>query len=382
MNIIETIESSISPAQVGSLARTLGETPDATQKAMAGAVPALLGGFAHQGETQQGAARLIDMMKGLPLFGSIGELFGVKNDRLTQSGAQIVNQLFNGSSSGVTEQIARFSGMKGASVQNLLAMAAPMVLGGLAKQAPPGGFSPQGLMGFFEGQRRNIANALPAGLSGLAGLLGLSSLGRATSATASRTTQTVARTAERSTSGIGRILPWLLGAAILGLLLLFGMRSCSTETAAPTSNVSLSLPGGGTVDVRAGSIDEQLFRFLSGSTPAPKTFTFDYLDFDTGLATYTASSQPTIDGMAAILNAYPTAVVRVEGFTDSEGDDASNLALSQARADTVAQALVARGVAASRVSAVGVGEARPVGDNNTEAGRAKNRRIELVVTQR
>ena len=67
---------------------------------------------------------------------------------------------------------------------------------------------------------------------------------------------------------------------------------------------------------------------------------------------------------------------------DSDGDEAANQALSKARAEAVVSALMALGVGASRIKAVSLGEARPIGDNNTEAGRARNRRTELVVTQK
>ncbi len=69
--------------------------------------------------------------------------------------------------------------------------------------------------------------------------------------------------------------------------------------------------------------------------------------------------------------------IRVEAHTDSQGSDAINLALSQKRADAVRDALVAAGVPAGRIRAVGLGEGQPVADNSTEAGRARNRRVEV-----
>jgi outer membrane protein OmpA-like peptidoglycan-associated protein len=69
----------------------------------------------------------------------------------------------------------------------------------------------------------------------------------------------------------------------------------------------------------------------------------------------------------------------VEGHTDSQGTDAHNLDLSQRRAESVRAALLARGYDASRVQAVGIGEARPVADNNTAEGRANNRRVEIII---
>ena len=71
--------------------------------------------------------------------------------------------------------------------------------------------------------------------------------------------------------------------------------------------------------------------------------------------------------------------IRVEGHTDNTGDPAYNQALSEARAETVLDYLVTKGVAADRLEARGYGFSRPIADNDTEAGRAKNRRVDFVI---
>ncbi len=71
--------------------------------------------------------------------------------------------------------------------------------------------------------------------------------------------------------------------------------------------------------------------------------------------------------------------VRVEAHTDSQGADAANLALSQQRADAVRQALLAAGLSPGRVKAIGKGESDPLTDNGTAEGRARNRRVEMIV---
>ena len=72
--------------------------------------------------------------------------------------------------------------------------------------------------------------------------------------------------------------------------------------------------------------------------------------------------------------------VLVEGHTDSKGPDDANMALSQARAESVRAYLVSRGVKPARISAVGRGEAQPVATNDTPEGRANNRRVEIVIS--
>ena len=100
--------------------------------------------------------------------------------------------------------------------------------------------------------------------------------------------------------------------------------------------------------------------------------------FATNAADILPESQPVLDGAASLLKAHPEWKIAVEGHTDSTGDAASNRGLSQKRAQSVMAALVQRGVPAASLSAAGFGPDRPVADNRTEAGRAKNRRVELV----
>jgi outer membrane protein OmpA-like peptidoglycan-associated protein len=72
----------------------------------------------------------------------------------------------------------------------------------------------------------------------------------------------------------------------------------------------------------------------------------------------------------------------LEGHTDATGDAAANKALSRQRAEAVEQILTAGGVAADRLKAEGYGQERPLAENTTETGRARNRRLELVVVRR
>ncbi len=77
----------------------------------------------------------------------------------------------------------------------------------------------------------------------------------------------------------------------------------------------------------------------------------------------------------------PESQITVEGHADSQGDDGHNLELSQRRAESVREYLVAQGIAADRISAKGFGETRPIADNGSTEGRANNRRVEIVVEQ-
>ncbi|MBQ7907900.1 MAG: OmpA family protein [Elusimicrobiaceae bacterium] len=92
-----------------------------------------------------------------------------------------------------------------------------------------------------------------------------------------------------------------------------------------------------------------------------------------------ASSNRNLEATANVLKKYPNNKVTVKGYTDSLGDPLYNIDLSQRRAQAVADALVARGVNAENVTAVGFGSANPIATNKTSAGRAQNRRVELQI---
>jgi OOP family OmpA-OmpF porin len=104
------------------------------------------------------------------------------------------------------------------------------------------------------------------------------------------------------------------------------------------------------------------------------------IKFASGRSTIDATNAALMTKVQQALATFPDASVVVEGHTDSNGTDAANLILSQDRADAVSKYLVANaGVNAGRISAIGYGEAKPVATNETADGRARNRRIDLVV---
>jgi outer membrane protein OmpA-like peptidoglycan-associated protein len=102
--------------------------------------------------------------------------------------------------------------------------------------------------------------------------------------------------------------------------------------------------------------------------------------FNSGKATFKSEDVPVkIESISALLKQYPTAKFSIEGHTDSDGSDASNQKLSQERADVVRNALIERGIKAANLTAVGYGESKPIASNKTAAGKAKNRRTEVVL---
>ena len=102
------------------------------------------------------------------------------------------------------------------------------------------------------------------------------------------------------------------------------------------------------------------------------------IQFDTGKATIQPTSENVLAEIVKLLQQNSDLKLRVEGHTDNQGNTAANQALSEKRAQAVVAWLTGKGIAASRLAAKGFGATKPVADNSTEDGRAKNRRVELA----
>lgn len=101
--------------------------------------------------------------------------------------------------------------------------------------------------------------------------------------------------------------------------------------------------------------------------------------FEVGRAELLPAARQNVDDVIELLNSEPGKRIRIEGHTDSSGPAALNLRLSQQRAEAVRAALAERGIDAGRMDAVGMGEDFPIASNDTEAGRASNRRVDVIV---
>lgn len=130
----------------------------------------------------------------------------------------------------------------------------------------------------------------------------------------------------------------------------------------------------------AASAQQQLQSLQARQTERGLLVTLGDVLFEFGRAEIKPGAQDALNKLAQYLASQPDKHVLIEGYTDSVGSDAANLALSQRRADAVAQALSRMGIASNRVIANGLGEANPVADNRTDTNRALNRRVEVYIS--
>ncbi len=155
-------------------------------------------------------------------------------------------------------------------------------------------------------------------------------------------------------------------------------------------NINITLPDSSKTVLRVGanSTEAKLYHFLSEASSAVDTvdktkgwITCDRVYFETGKTNLSADSKKQISNLALILKAYPTAAIKVGGYTDNSGSAEANIKLSANRATTIQKAITAMGVK-NAIAAEGYGPEHPVATNDSKEGQALNRRTDLRVTKK
>ena len=378
------------------------------------------------------------------ILGQLGSLLSSQGQSgsLLSMGSGILQSLFGDKTSAISSAIASYSGVKQSSASSLLSLAGPILVSVLGKTISKEGTGISGLGSLLSSQQAHLTSAMPSGLGSLLGAIpGLGMLGSLgskvgefispatshvppTNVPPTRPTPEYSSNDDNSSGGGANWLPWIL--LLLGLAALFYfMRSCgkekeavttTTETVIDSTSSTLDnaadhigeaadsagsaisdaaaklgaffkrkLPSGLELNIPELGIENKLIQFIEDSgKPVDKTtwFNFDRLLFNTGQATLRPESQEQLTNIAAILKEYPKVNIKLGGYTDNTGSAAVNKKLSQDRAETVLGELVKLGVDKSRLEAEGYGPEHPVASNDTEEGRAENRRIAIRVTQK
>jgi outer membrane protein OmpA-like peptidoglycan-associated protein len=413
VNLVEMVEGYLTPDIIRSAGSFLGESETGTEKAMQGIVPAQIAAFANQASTSGGAEKLTRMLDSgkydAGMLNNLGSVFsgGDTTRKAMTDGKEILGSVLGNKTEGVVDQIARFAGIRSGSTSSLMALAAPLIMTCLGRQRATIGQSPSALASLLGGQKSFVSDLLPAGTASLLGVGSYESArARETASTIEPKRDTATYNAHRDTATYRtydrdaayaepqrRTAGWLVPAIILGGLALAGLAWLFTrpapvrEAMAPAQPsmrmADVQLPGGVNLSLPEGSATYNVQQWLaSGTDTTPKRFVFDNLNFETGTANLTGNSVATVNSLVAILKAYPSTAIRIEGHTDNTGDPAANKELSLNRANAVKQMMVNAGIAPARVGAEGFGQDNPIASNDTDTGRAQNRRTELVVAKR
>jgi outer membrane protein OmpA-like peptidoglycan-associated protein len=131
---------------------------------------------------------------------------------------------------------------------------------------------------------------------------------------------------------------------------------------------------------RAQQLESELTNLQAKQTERGLVLTLGDVLFDTAQATLKPGAASTMDRLAQFMRDYGERQVKIEGHTDSRGDETYNIGLSERRAMAVRDALLQRGIEPQRIRTVGLGEGYPVASNDTQAGMQQNRRVEIVIS--
>jgi outer membrane protein OmpA-like peptidoglycan-associated protein len=395
MSLAESLSGLITPELVGNASKYFGESAGSTERGLTASLITALGGLSKVAASD-GGMTLTNMMKDHGIdSGMLGNLAGTLGSgsnatSLVTTGQQLLGELFGSRSSGIAASIASFAGIKGSSASSMLASAVPIVLGFLSRHQTSQALSPSGLASQLASERDSLTRLLPPGMTNTLGLA--APVGAAASAASQGAVHAMGFAATAAATAVPaevRRNRWLLPLVVLALALalgayLFNRAGQATLTGAQNALATIKLPNGSSLDLMPTSFNYNLATFLDkgAATELPKTYVFDNLNFVSGSTQLTPESTATVTALATILNAYPNAAVELAGYTDSTGDVESNRKLSLDRANAVRDQLVTAGVGADRITAQGYGQDRPIASNDTEAGRAQNRRLELTVTKK
>jgi OOP family OmpA-OmpF porin len=362
----------------------LGESTEGTRAAVQDALPASLVGLANQASSVEGSQALLNrLQRGEyphvdPADLDRAGLDKERTERLVQSSQGFMGGMFGGKLGSLIDGVAEHAGISRSAVSKLLGLAAPLVMSLIGKRAASEHLDAAGLRSFL-GEQKNIATSqLPGSLNRLLLPTGPAApAGTAASARLQHARMMPAVAVRERREGFPW---WIAGLLALIALLAFGWNRLSHRRSAASRAVStqVSPPP---VAIGAGDVGA-LSLLLEGSSTLPERLLIKNLTFDTDSAAIDPESRQVLDEIAGVLANHPTARIRVEGHTDSIGAPDVNRQLSQARAEATKRYLGEQGIDASRVEAVGHGADQPIDSNDNPAGRARNRRTEMVVTSR
>jgi outer membrane protein OmpA-like peptidoglycan-associated protein len=350
MSLLSDLFSTYGTFGARELAGAFGQSDQSISRGMQSAMTTVLGGVASKSNSPGMLQRILDMAPEDPAAITVSNSMTDSGSPLLTLGKRIVSMLFGGSETRITQALGTETGLPAGTMSSLLALAAPVVASFLGKRAAYEGLGVSGLANVLEREAPAIRAALPSSVGNLLQPV-------ATAAPAAPVHAAAASSAARWW------VPLLILALIPAMWLLSRARKPVVETPPPSAGTAnRSTPD---VPVTAPSLPGKLdVHFGVSSMELP------------------ADDQAKLKEFATAMAANRDAHISVSGYTDSQGASATNMRLSQARANAIKSDLVAMGVPPDRITAKGFGEQNPVADNATAEGREANRRVSVEISDR
>ena len=434
-NLLETLKSSSGMELAEHSANFFGEEQQNTRSAVNGTFAAILAGMIQRVSYDKGAKDLHKILKNEEVREyDIQDIFTRSPQTvngMVNRGTHFLPSIYPGRFREATNSVAEDSKVKKITSSKMMKICAPLMLSTLAKKVQDGNLDVNGLKTYLNGQKSGVKSALSDSFFDKAELSAFGwtkkevvkeepkkkakpvykKVEKVVVEEPVKETRVVEEAGRAATGGMS-IFKWLLPLLLIcGLIWFLATRGCGgttvTNTAVPikplekieaaTTGAAAAVTTAATnvfgkvneaavgalnsISFAAGSAGEQMMSFIKGGASGEGRFRFKNLTFASGSANIDGTSGIEVDNTAAILNAYPDVKVRLEGYTDSQGDPTANQTLSLNRAETVKNRLVGLGISTDRITTQGFGAENPVAGNDTPEGRAQNRRIEVVVVK-
>ena len=422
LNVIDLIKGQLGPATVSQAASQLGESESGISKAISGFLPAILGGLANNADKPG----VLNSVTGAASSGLLGYLLGGSSNNSMV--ATVLTAIFGDNVGGLVNAISSYAGVSNSSSNSLLNMVTGAALGSIGKYATDNNMDASGVSSLLKEQKGVASSLLPAGLSMAS--LGMGDLfGGEDDVThveninvtpdldqkieVNRGGNTHIEVDKTDENGGGSIWKWLLPLLLLALAAWFLWKQCDSKPADTTttttdstammsdsmttampldSSSSTTMMTDSDIDLNGtmikgykGGMEDNMITFLKSDSYANATdetlkdtwYSFDKVNFKMGSASeLEAASVGQMENLLAILKTYPDAKIKIGGYTDKVGNEASNVKLSTDRANYIKSWLTDKGVGAQILGAEGYGsQFATVDAAASDAERAVDRKM-------
>lgn len=428
INLLDNLQSSLGSSLAKHSASFFGEETSNSDKAVKGTFAAILAGMIQRVSYDKGAKSLHKILKN-----EDAQDYDIENiftrspqtvNGLVNRGTHFLPSIYPGKLREATNSVAAHSGVKKLTSSKMMKICAPLLLGSLGKQVQDENLDVNGLKSLLNAQKESVMSGVPGDFIEMSELSAFGWVKKEVvveekpkKVKKEKKEKIIkepkiaepAPIIEKSTGGGLGFLKWLVPLLIALAVIWYvitrvacggvadkvattvtapieAVKEVTQEATTAVTNVfgNVNEAAKAALDkitFAAGSAGAQMMSFIEGGADGEGRFKFNNLNFASGSAVIDAASQVEVDNLAAILNTYADVSVNIEGYTDSSGNPENNQLLSQQRAEAVRNTLIAAGIADTRITSQGFGDANPVASNDTSEGRAENRRIEVVINK-
>ncbi|SEA10712.1 OmpA family protein [Microbulbifer marinus] len=413
-NLLDMAVRKLGSSGIDALTGALGLPADRAESAVNTGLATVIAGMLNKGSSKTGMASLYKMVSDSSDldFSSIGDTFRDPEQisSVQQSGAKMLEVIFGSKVGSVGDLVSGAIGGSSGNGRGLLKVAAPVLVSLLSRLVNSERLDVSKLAALLLGQKEHIQGKLPDGLLDELGVSGFGDLGSALvthghAQPQEPRPQALHHAPAKKRGGFGKWF-WPLLIALAGL---YALNMCAQkqevdskpgevlleeesviieetpngaalppDSASDTQTTAEPATAESTSDADAGFAGS--FReYLTNSARDPNREFPLNIEFAADSAEVTSSSVPEVEALAKILKENPGLSIAVEGHTSGNGDAMANQELSQRRADKVRQMLMEKGIDPNRVTATGMGSAKPVLDEGTGENGQKNERISVRV---